>query len=305
MAAPGHLFSLQGGIGGFSPRPPLALPERLPPPPWPDTVFSDRPALRAPEERKLLASFVESQVVPRLILTQPKPARTLSRPAEFADSAAAFVPLLLHRNIDDALAFMEAIRNRGQSIDSLYLGLMTQTARYCGRLWDEDLMSAADVSIVAARLHQLLHITGAEAPEKPCGQGPNMQGRDIMLLAQPGAQHMLGLSMVRAFFRKAGWGVSLAAPDTAGELLALMRDTWFAVAGFAITSTDQLGSVRAGIDAVRGASRNHRIGIIVGGPILVEHPEFASQLGADRLALDGEDAVKQAEDLLVVPAQHV
>ena len=311
MAAPSQIFALRGGIGGRSPLPQFAgNGERRPAAPWPENMLAEQAAGRDAAHRQALTSFVELQVVPRLGLHRPQRPLTLNADAKsgakagasaLADSVAAFVPLLLHRNIDDALSFMSAAQNRGQSIESLYLGLLSSTARHCGRLWEDDLMSFADVSIVAARLHQLLHITGPGGLEAPCGT----DGRDIMLLAQPGAQHMLGLSMVRAFFRQAGWRVCLATPDTTRDMVAIMRENWFAVAGFAVTLPGQLGAIRAGIAAVRRASCNRRIGIIVGGPVLVEHPEYASQLDADSVALDGEAAVKQAEDLLVVPTRHV
>ena len=303
MAAPGHLFTLKSGRAGHAPLlPPALRGERGVPPSWPDEELDERQPERGPEERARVVSFVESQIVPRLVLGQTRPAQpplsVSSSLLALGDSVAAFATLLLHRNIDDALSFMTAAQDRGHTIEALYLGLLTPTARHCGRLWEDDLMSFADVSIVAARLHQLLHVTGPYGLQAPCGA----VGRDIVLLAQPGAQHMLGLSMVRAFFRKAGWRTCMAAPDTMRELASLTRDNWFAVAGFAVTNTDQLEAVRTGITAVRRASRNHRIGIIVGGPVLVEHPEYACQLGADSVALDGEAAVKQAEDLLVVPA---
>ena len=298
MAAWGQIFRVQTGTGAHAPRPPRAMRHA---PARPLDEPEERLAEMGAAQHSLLTNFIESQVVPRLVADGgtrlPRPVALQSSVAALGESVTAFAALLLHRTIDEALSFMAAAQDRRHTIEALYLGLITPTARHCGKLWEDDLMSFADVSIVSARLHQLLHITSRYGIETPCG----VAGRDIVLLAQPGAQHRLGLSMVRAFFLKAGWRTCVAAPDTMLELAAITRENWFAVAGFAVTSSDELDAVRASIGAVRQASRNHRIGIIVGGPVLVEHPEYASQLGADSVALDGEDAVKQAEDLLVAP----
>jgi methanogenic corrinoid protein MtbC1 len=304
MPVSGQLVVARGFMGDRSSLPALA---ECPPPPWPgqhaNDQMSDRAAATlANEHRAALAYFVESQVLPRLKV--PAPARAISMQASvsaLAELVPAFVPLLLHRNITDASAFLMASIDRGHSVQAIYLGLLTPAAQHYGKLWQEDAASFADVSIAVGRLNQLL-LLPAGAPVAPAR---GALGRDIMLLAQPGAQHSLGLSMVRAFFQHAGWRVGLATPDSVRDLTAIMRENWFGVVGFSVTGEDRLEAIRAGIDIVRRASRNRRIGIMVGGPAFIEHPEYAANLGADCLALDGEAAVKQAENLLVVPARHV
>ena len=65
--------------------------------------------------------------------------------------------------------------------------------------------------------------------------------------------------------------------------------------GISIGSHTRLDAVARQIRAVRRASRNRAIGVMVGGPLLIDHPEIASVVGADTTAADGAQAVAQAE----------
>jgi len=53
----------------------------------------------------------------------------------------------------------------------------------------------------------------------------------------------------------------------------------------------------ATICALRRASRNREIGVLVGGPLLIEKPELAEIVGADATAADGPQAVLRAEHI--------
>ena len=49
----------------------------------------------------------------------------------------------------------------------------------------------------------------------------------------------------------------------------------------------QIDNAGNAIAAVRKASVNPRVGILVGGPLFNNHPELATELGADAVAVDG------------------
>ena len=49
------------------------------------------------------------------------------------------------------------------------------------------------------------------------------------------------------------------------------------------------------IAALRKGSRNPSMGILVGGPAFVEQPDLAEKVGADALALDGLQALVEAD----------
>jgi len=49
------------------------------------------------------------------------------------------------------------------------------------------------------------------------------------------------------------------------------------------------------ISAIRGASMNRSVGVLVGGPMLLAKPEIVQFVGADGTAPDGPQAVLCAE----------
>ena len=60
----------------------------------------------------------------------------------------------------------------------------------------------------------------------------------------------------------------------------------------------RLDWLKSAISTLRQSSRNKGIGVMVGGPIFVAHPERADEVGADALAPDGREAPHMAEQLL-------
>jgi methanogenic corrinoid protein MtbC1 len=49
---------------------------------------------------------------------------------------------------------------------------------------------------------------------------------------------------------------------------------------------------------IRQVSRNRAIGVLAGGPAVIEHPDAAQRLGVDATAGDGREALRVAERLL-------
>ena len=116
----------------------------------------------------------------------------------------------------------------------------------------------------------------------------------------PGEQHTFGLLMVVEFFRRADWDVWSGLASPAYDLVRLVRNEWFAVVGLSVGSETRIDALTNGIRAIRRASLNHDIGIMVGGPIFVAHPELVARVGADATAIDGGQAALQAESLLTL-----
>ena len=110
--------------------------------------------------------------------------------------------------------------------------------------------------------------------------------------------------MVTAFFRRDGWTIWSGAPASPAELDGIVRDNWFAMVGFSLAYEGRLDALRAGIRKVRRASQNPNLSIMVGGPVFIEHPEFAAQIGADGMATDGIQAVRQARALVAQRSDH-
>jgi methanogenic corrinoid protein MtbC1 len=168
-------------------------------------------------------------------------------------------------------------------------------------MWEEDLCDFTEVTIGLWRLQHALRELRPVFLAGTNGEFANpRQGPRILLVPLPGEQHSFGLSMVFEFFCRAGWLASCGAVASSGELATMVRRESFAVVGLSVATMDRLETVASEIRAVRRASRNPDIGVMVGGPAFVDHPEFAALVGADATAIDGRQAVFQAQGLLTL-----
>jgi methanogenic corrinoid protein MtbC1 len=244
-----------------------------------------------------LARTIETDVIPRLVqahrsgAANPQPGSTLPTKAD----VESFVQLVIQTTEAEAQARIDALRERGVSVESLYLDLFGPTARRLGEMWEDDRCDFSTVTVALGRLQRLLRelspAFGTEV-EHPAN------GRRALFVQPRDEQHSFGLSMVAEFFRREGWDViggvggAVASPET------LVRDEWIDVIGFSVGSDARLPWLRDTIAAVRAASRNPALSVLVGGPPLVAHPELAASLGADGTARNGKEAPLVAEQLL-------
>lgn len=259
----------------------------------------------------LLTQTIEAQVVPRLVLagriTPPQGGSHGPEPmaeTPMADSAdvMALTDLVLASDVAAAAAFCEALHAGGLPLDVLYLDLLAPTARRLGQMWTEDTCTFTDVTLGMQQLRAVLQRYGAEfAP--PAAVPPRLLRRALLVPA-PGEQHGFGLAMVAEFFRRAGWDVWSGPIASRGELVGMVGREFFAVIGFSVSCDGSLDALATAIRAVRRASRNPAIGIMVGGPAFIGHPELAALVGADATAADGSQATLQAEALLALLASR-
>ena len=173
----------------------------------------------------------------------------------------------------------------GLPIETLYLDLLAPTARHLGDLWEADVCDFTQVTIGLGRLQQVLHEL-SHAFQSEMAAAASL-GRRVLLIPVPGEQHSFGLFMVAEFFRRAGWDVCGTEVDTRQDLVRTMRDQSFAVVGLSASCGTRLDALAASIRAARRASRNRGVGVMVGGPLFVGHPELVAHVGADATALDG------------------
>ena len=124
----------------------------------------------------------------------------------------------------------------------------------------------------------------------------------VLLLPAPGEQHTLGLVILAEFFRREGWHISGGPVSSSYDPAGLVRDAWVDVAAFSIGSIRHLDKLASCIRALRKASRNRYIGVMVGGPLILERPDLVIRIGADATAADAPGAVRQARGLLSMRA---
>jgi methanogenic corrinoid protein MtbC1 len=211
-----------------------------------------------------------------------------------------FVKLILAHDVVVASAYFEAMRSRGVSLEALYLHLLAPAARRLGEFWSDDRCDFTEVTVALGRLQQALREL---SPAFRNEAKPREHGRRALLMPAPGEQHTFGLFMVAEFFRRAGWDVWGGPPSSSNDLTGMVRAEWFDVVGLSVGCESRLDVLAAGIRAIRRASRNRAIGVMVGGPTFVMHPELVALVGADATAADARQAAFQAESLVSLLAR--
>jgi methanogenic corrinoid protein MtbC1 len=258
----------------------------------------------AEERLAHLAHTIENEIIPRLMLARraapAAPAVRADAATLGAEEVAELARLVLAHDAVVAAAYVEAMRTQGASLESLYLELLAPAARRLGELWDADLCDFSEVTLGLGRLQQVLRELS------PAFRGESARpesGRRALLAPLPGDQHTFGLVMVAEFFLRAGWDVCAGPVATSRDLPALVRSGWFDVVGLSLGSEMRLDALATCIRSIRRASCNQSIGVMVGGPVFAQHPEYVALVGADATAFDGQQALVQAENLLALLAR--
>jgi methanogenic corrinoid protein MtbC1 len=254
-----------------------------------------------------LARALDAEVIPRLVLARR--AAVAAAPTDEAGATvhiepgelAAFTRLVLERDVADAAERVAALRARGVSLEGIFLELLGPAARSLGDMWNEDLCDFTQVTVGLWRLQQLVRDL---SPSFCDGAEPQDLTRRALLVPVHGEQHTFGLFMVAEFFRRAGWDVWAGPVATQSELLELVRNDWYSVVGISVSCETRLEGLAATIHALRRASRNRAVGVMVGGPVFLDRPELAALVGADASAVDARQAALQAESLLALAARR-
>jgi len=260
-----------------------------------------RPADAANDTRmSRLARTIEEEIIPRLMLAHRTSTEPMARPTGAGHAITEadvkhFAKLVLSHEEDVAFATIQKLRARDVSVEKIYLDLLAPTARYLGELWEEDLCNFTDVTVGLGRLQRVLRELSpalGRSVEHP------VQGRRVLLLPSPGEQHTFGLVMVAEFFRRAGWDVTGGAWAAGADAASLVSLEWFDLIGFSLGAEVHLRALADSIAAVRHATCNRDLAILVGGPLFGVHPEFVGQVGADGMTIDGREAPALAEGLI-------
>lgn len=242
-----------------------------------------------------LGHIVQTDIIPRLILVDrgDKQVRSDVLPKLDTETVAGFTDLILRHDVAAVMDAFTALTSKGYCVDDLFLDLLAPTAALLGRMWDDDLCDFIEVTVGLAQLQFLLATFGSDG-----GIAPYDSERRILLMGAPGELHTFGLAIVEQFMRKAGWHVASGLASTPEQISNLVGSELFGVVGLTLSRESHLDQLASSIQAVRQASLNPSIGVMVGGPVFLEHPEYVERVGADASAVDAPTAVLLAQRLL-------
>lgn len=252
-----------------------------------------------PTTQERLASLIKTTVLPRLI--------EMHTQAYMGDQDDALPPsardietlahLVLDPNIQLSSDFIAQLERDGHSIEDLFVTLLEPAARCLGTMWDHDECSFFDVTYGVARLQQLLSL-GSRSHVVP----EFTRKRSVFMVTLADEKHSLGVTMVETFLEAGGWAVTSLHRGSIEQILATVRDQWFAVVGVTIGSSSHLPQLASTIRAIRTESCNPAIGVMVGGPPFAGHANLVAEVGADATATNAPTAVLLAQRLFDIGA---
>lgn len=234
---------------------------------------------RRSTRRALLADVLKSEILPRLAAKRRPIAAEMARGAIPADPAA-LAQWCLVGEAAPARAALAARLASGACAQSVMLEDIGPAARRLGRMWENDDCDFLDVTVAA---HALVGLVRAVAPEE---RARAAGAPSLIISLAPGETHALGADIAAAMFRCAGWW---ALRCDGGEMRAALARENFDAAGFSVSCDRYLPALAAAIAEARSASRNPRLKILVGGPVLASRPGLAESLGADLVVADGDE----------------
>jgi len=247
------------------------------------------------ESEFVLAEIIARTIVPELLVRNKDLLITQSDERGHPTEAdiQKLSSLILGPDNSDALEYINALREKGLTLDNLYLELLEPTARYLGELWIVDKIDFFAVTIGVGRMQRIVHHF-ADLDKL----GPYDEKRRALMLVPPGEDHTFGSQLVQRFLRAADWSVFALDGSGTRKAADVVSREWVVVVGISISADVDVDDMRQIIKSIRSRSLNPHIGIMIGGPKIARSPELVAEVGADGQAQNAPAAVLLAETML-------
>jgi methanogenic corrinoid protein MtbC1 len=243
---------------------------------------------RTSAPRSELLRAIEEQLVPRLMLAHREDSPAFAacpdqRMPPTEQEVATVADHATREDITALVAHVETAARDGLSLETILLDLVAPAARLLGQQWLDDERSFADVTIGLGALQRIVATLGHNAQ-------PPAQHRGLVVLCNaPGEQHTLAIQLLGELLRSAGWGAYVEPGISEPELLSLVSAEHVVMVGISISNTELLKPTERLVKAVKKASINPSLPVMLGGPLDIS--EYASSIGAIACS-DGRDALK-------------
>jgi hypothetical protein len=250
-----------------------------------------------------LSRTVEVEIIPRLVMAHGNAVQHIAPPSVAATDGgevADFAELVLGTESHRAAELVQAYRDRGVPLETIYLGLLVPTARHLRHLWMNDEWDFAAVTLALWRMQQLLRDF---SPAFCADAALRSAGLRALLTPAPGAKHdighmMFGLVLAGEFFRRDGWDTWIEPDPASAAFIETIRTQWFDVVEFFAGSDKKLDDLASNIRMIRRESSNRNIGVMVCGPAFTERPELVLLVGGDAVVSDFSQETLQAQNVV-------
>lgn len=206
-----------------------------------------------------------------------------------------FLDVLLRRDYDQTVVFLEELRQRPVPLGVLFLDVMTPTARKLGEMWANDECSFVEVTVGVSHLQRL---TRDFSPLYQSDIPKSRHAGRILLAAVSGEQHTFGLSLLCEVFRRAGWEVTETPAHSHADFTQLMAAQAYDIVGFSLSCVDHADVLKNDISFITSCFGDNNTKVIVGGPAFLEDATLLETLNVDGFAENANEAVILAEMLL-------
>jgi len=249
-----------------------------------------------------LSQAIEVEIIPRLVMAHGGAVQPIGPPKVVADEIgiASFAEMVLRDQSNQAAESIQAYRDRGVPLETIYLNLLVPTARHLRHLWMNDEWGFAEVTLALWRLQQLLR----DFSPAFCADAVfKSTGLRALLTPAPGEKHdighmMFGLVLAGEFFRRDGWDTWIEPDPASAEFIETIRTQWFDVVEFFAGGDKKLDDLATNIRTVRRESINRDIGVMVCGPAFTERPELVLLVGGDAVVSDFSQETLQAQNVV-------
>jgi len=163
--------------------------------------------------------------------------------------------------------------------------MLVPVAQNLGVMWEQDLCDFLQVTEAMGRLQSLLR----EAIPPQVGHGVGQPRGSILLAAAPGETHTFGLCTVAGHLRDAGWATAIVGgtpTDSLATLLADLANGWYDALGLSLACDVHSPALSQAMPAIRRASRNPALRVVVGGALVARGGAEPAMWGADACLTD-------------------
>ena len=266
----------------------------VPPPELAAELRYLEPLAELPEQRSLLKSVIENDVIPRLLLTNDEQRQTDIGVADDIVSALSarvgeFSEIVINQDDTMSMAYVERLLDQGIPIETLFEDLLAPTARRLGELWTEDINDFFDVTTGIGRLQHIVRTFGRDYCDYDYSLP--LSTRCALLMPVPGEQHTFGISLLRENLLREGWRVWCGQCREIDEIIQLVKIQSFDMVGLSASALADPEALARDIKRIRAASANKTLRILVGGFAFDSQPDLVAAVGADATATDSRHAV--------------
>ncbi len=170
---------------------------------------------------------------------------------------ASMVQRLVEASLDDggfkAEALVESLKDRRITSDQIVDIYIPQAAQELGRMWVEDIIGFAKVTIATARLQGLLTLLAPPWAAKPSQVA---YGINIMLILQGNDSHTLGPHVATAQMRRMGASVRILFGARSETILRALSEESYDMIMFSGSRPDALASIAKMVRRLRAGTKS-------------------------------------------------